>query len=98
MALIIETGAGIANADSYVSLSEFRAFATARGYTVPVADGGCESLLRKSIDYIESLRDNFKGSKLYGEGYLQWPRTDVEIDGFIVLETEIPSTLKNAQM
>ena len=98
MALTVETGAGVENADSYVDLTEFRAFATNRGLTLPVADNDCEILLRKALDYVETHSNQFKGTKLYGQGYLQWPRSEVLVDGFEIGLDEIPFQLKNAQM
>ncbi len=96
MALVIENGTGVAGATSYVTLVEARAYATARGVTLP-SDADTTILVTKALDYLESLRDSYKGTKEYGAGYLQWPRTDVEIDGFAVGIDAIPAELKNAQ-
>ncbi|HEY9245639.1 MAG TPA: DnaT-like ssDNA-binding protein [Candidatus Methanoperedens sp.] len=98
MALTVEDGTGILNADSYVALTDFRTFASNRGLTLPIADNDCEILLRKALDYIETFRDRFKGAKLFGQSYLQWPRSEVLIDNFEIGLDEIPIQLKNAQM
>lgn len=94
MALIIEDGTGVVGATSYVTVAEARAYASARGVTLSAVDATVEVLLIKAMDYLESKRASFKGSKLH---YLQWPRSEVVVDGFDVAETTIPTELKNAQ-
>jgi len=54
MALIIEDGTLVANADSYVTLAVARAFAEKRGL-VPVATDALEADLIKAMDFIESF-------------------------------------------
>jgi hypothetical protein len=97
VALVIEDGTGVANANSYATLEQLRAYATARGVTLSAVDATLEPLAIKSIDYLESVRDKFKGDKLTRAQALQWPRANVEIDGFEVAENEIPIELLNAQ-
>lgn len=96
MALTVEDGSGVTGANSYVSLSDARTFATGRGATLPADDTTLEALLVKSMDYLESKRDLYRGTKTYPDK-LQWPRTDVQIDGLDVSTTTIPNELKNAQ-
>jgi hypothetical protein len=102
MALVIEDGSGVAGATSYVTLTEARAYAAARGLTLPSGDPALEQLLTKGTDYLEGLRGRFKGNKANGSGYLQWPRTNadgtgIDVDGYTVDPTTIPSELKLAQ-
>lgn len=97
MALIIENGTNVANANSYVALIEARAYATARGKTLPVDDAALESQLIQAMDYLESYRDKYKGSKTSETQSLQWPRCDVWIDAFLFPYNAIPQLLKNAQ-
>jgi hypothetical protein len=97
MALTVETGAGVLNANSYVTLAEARAYASARGVTLTAVDADLEKILVKATDYLESFRDKYKGYKLLGFGYLQWPRSGVVIDGFNLAQTALPVELKNAQ-
>lgn len=98
MALIIETGALIANANSYVTVVEARAYALARGVTLSATDSDVERYLVLAMDYLESLRAKFQGTKVSSTQSLQWPRTDVLIDCIEFPETSIPVELKNAQM
>lgn len=100
MALTIETGAGVPGADSYVTLSEARAFASSRGVTLPTVDGELEVLLRKATDYLESLTGSYKGSRTNASQPLQWPRTGVYLyaeDTAALAGNVIPDALKKAQ-
>lgn len=93
MAIIVEDGSIVTDANSYVSEAELTAYATARGITIT---GDTEVLLIKAMDYIES--QDFKGVKSTRDQPLQWPRVDVWVDGYMVDYDSIPQLLKNAQM
>jgi hypothetical protein len=97
MALIIEDGSLVANANSYVTLSEVRAYADARGIILPLADVDLEPLIIKASDYIESI-SNFKGDKVEANQSLNWPRANVSIGLSVVNPTIIPSQIKKAQL
>ena len=98
MTLIIETGAQIAGSNTYVSDTEYVAYAAARGKTIGSDAAAREIELIKSMDFIESHRDQFKGCKVAFDQSLQWPRNSVWIDGYPVDFDAIPDELKNAQM
>jgi hypothetical protein len=98
VALTVENGSLPNEANSYVSVSDTRVFAVARGITLPVTDAAVEVLLIRAMDYIEALRAEFQGSKLSKEQTLQWPRTGVVVDGFPVDDDAIPVCLVQAQM
>lgn len=95
MAILVEDGAVVANANSYVSEAEFAAFYAARAVTLS-GTYTAEQLLILAMDYIESLQ--FKGVKRNYDQSLQWPRTDVIIDGYYNDVDIIPTLLKNGQM
>ncbi|HEY6021819.1 MAG TPA: DnaT-like ssDNA-binding protein [Candidatus Paceibacterota bacterium] len=96
MALTVEDGTGVAGANSYVSLADARAYALARGATLPAVDASLEALLIRGMDYLESKRDIYTGTKTYTDK-LQWPRTDAVIDDLDVAIDFIPEELKSAQ-
>jgi len=98
MALIIEDGSIVAGANSYVSLAEARAYATARNKSIPTDDTSLESLLILAMDYLEAQRARFEGSKVSAEQELQYPREGVIVDGIELASTVIPSILKQAQI
>jgi len=93
MALTIETGSGVAGANSYVSVVDAQAWVTARGIAVTVT----EALLLKAMDYLESLRAEYQGTKTSSTQALQWPRADVYIDGTLFDANAIPTELISAQ-
>lgn len=93
MALTIETGAGVAGANSYISVVNAQTWVTARGIAVTVT----EALLLKAMDYLESLRAEYQGVKTDSTQALQWPRAGVYIDGVLFDEDAIPQELISAQ-
>lgn len=103
MALIIEDGTGKADATSYITVEEFRAYAVARGDDLPVSDEDCEALLVQAMDYLEQYTNDvgspgkYKGTKLLAAQALQWPRVGAVIDGTLYPSNQIPKQLKNAQ-
>ena len=101
MALVIEDGTGKIDSTSYVTVDEARAYALARGVTLPVDDNAVEAMLINAADYLEAQRALYQGSKTYPEHpqAMQWPRTGVIIDcDYELPEDQIPSELKKAQM
>lgn len=94
MALVIEDGSVVTGANSYVTLAEAQAYAVARGST---SASITEVKLISAMDYLESLRADYQGSKISGDQVLQWPRTGVVVDDFAIGDDEIPSCLKAAQ-
>lgn len=91
MALTVETGTGSASANSYISEADFATYAADRGVTVTGTD---TELLITAMDYIE--QQPFKGYKGSKAQALQWPRGNVDIDGYYVDIDEIPQLLKDA--
>lgn len=97
MALTIEDGTIVANAVSYVTAAEARAYALARGVTLSAVDAEVEQLLIRAMDYLEAKRAQYQGAKVDPLQSLQWPRTDVIIDCNEFPFDEIPNELKKAQ-
>ncbi len=96
MALIVEDGSGVAGANSYASVAEVRAWAGVRGLTLPATDGAVEILVVKAMDFLESFRARFTGSKADAAQALQWPRTGATLDGVLLEDDVIPAELKSA--
>ena len=94
MALVIENGSVVANANSYVTLAEYREWANARGISASDSDAVLERRILRSMDYFEQL--NFIGNKANENQPLQWPRTEALIDGYYADATEIPAQVKRA--
>ena len=93
--IIVETGAVVTGANSYVTTAELDTFADERGVSINASEK--EDLLIKAMDYLESL--NYKGVKINSTQPLEWPRSSVIIDEIYWVDAdEIPQELKNAQM
>ena len=75
MALVVETGIGLADADSFISLEDARSFAAKFGITLPANDTAAEVALRQGCQYVELQQKYFSGSRLTSTQALSWPRT-----------------------
>ena len=96
MTIIVENGSNVANANSYITVATLRDYATARGVTLP-ADPACEPLLIKAVDYINSFRGRYQGTKTYSDQTMLFPRNGMTIDGETFPKDAIPQELKDAQ-
>lgn len=96
MALTVETGEGLENADSFVELVEVRAFATSRGVTLPTDDSELEVLVRKAHDYLLFQEPRFQGRRTTATQALPFPRCGVVLYGTTVEDNVIPVALKTA--
>lgn len=88
MSLIIESGNGDSNSESYIDVAFADAYFLKRGITQWASLTNKESLIIRAMDYIEN-NYSYKGTKLVSTQALQFPRL---IDG----ETVYPIALKNA--
>ena len=99
MALVVETGAGLADSDSYISLSDARAFAAKYGVTLPALDADAEVALRQGAQYVDLQESCFCGSRLVDTQAMAWPRTEtVNAYGQIVAAGAMPKQLGMAQV
>jgi hypothetical protein len=98
MALIVENGSIVTGANSYVSDADYVAYASARGYTIGAFGGAREIELIKAMDYLESMRDRYKGTKVQRDQPLQFPRVSLFIDGYQTDSNTIPEEIKKSQM
>lgn len=99
MAIIVEDGSGVANANSYVSVADAKVWLTARGLAFTSNDDTViGTLLIKAMDLLESFRARFKGAKTSSTQSLQWPRYNVYIDNVEVDDDVIPVELVSAQV
>lgn len=97
MALIVETGSIVTNANTFVTRAEFIAYAAARGVVVTDVDASDVHLVR-AADYLSYRESEMKGARTSMLQTLPYPRTGVEIGVYIVGNNEIPDTLKRAQL
>lgn len=103
MPLIVEDGSGVADADSYTSLEDFKAYADSVGFDyASYSETQLEQAIRRATKYVDSLGTirpclwigvRTKGSQ---QGLL-WPRIGAtDSDGNPVMSNEIPSEIIQA--
>lgn len=99
MALIIEDGTNVPDANSFVTRQEFIDYAALRGVTL-LNDSTSDVFLIKAMDSILPLRNRFKGVETYDDQSLPFPRTGVYINNSTtpIPSDVIPRDVKQAQM
>ena len=103
MALVIEDGSGSdQTANTYQDIDDLRLYAQLRGVDLTAeSDEALEALLHQAMDYLESLRDRYKGRIANIDQPLQWPRSDVwdvAYPGVLAPNDSIPRELQKAQL
>jgi hypothetical protein len=98
MALIVETGAIVPDADSYISLADARLMAEKFGWTLPADDAEAETALRNGASYIDLQESSLCGTRVSAEQSLAYPRKGVTVNGFPVAEDSIPKQVIKSQV
>lgn len=88
MALVVEDGTGLSNAESYIDVEFSDSYFLKRGITEWAGLTNKESLIIRAMDYIEN-NYAYQGTKLLSTQALQFPR-------LICGESVYPIALKNA--
>ena len=100
MALIVEDGSGKSDSESYISVADASNYHTVRGNTAWAAlatDALREAALRRATDYMrQAYRSRWQGYKVNEDQALDWPRYDVEVEGYAVDSDIVPTEVKNA--
>lgn len=99
MALIVEDGTGLSTAESYASVSEASARQTALGNDTwaTITTANMEEALRRATRYmVQAYRTRWTGMRVKSTQALDWPRYNVEVDGYPVSVTIVPTDIKNA--
>lgn len=93
MAFVVETGAGVPNANSYASVSAADGYVADRGIAgwTSLATSVKQQALIKATDYLEATyRDAWKGNRITATQTLSWPRSNVIVDGFLLPADTVP--------
>lgn len=99
MAFVVETGAGLSNANSYASVSAADSYVADRGITgwTSLTQTVKEQSLVKATDYLEATyRGAWKGNRVSETQSLSWPRYNVIVDGFNFPANVVPTLVINA--
>jgi hypothetical protein len=89
MALVIEDGTLVANADSWVTRADYITYAAARGITI-TDDATADVQLLKAGEFINQHEDNLKGDLVDRDQSMSFPRYNLTIDGWWWTGEEIP--------
>ena len=98
MALIVETGAIVPGADSYIGLTDARNLAARFGWALPADDTAAEIALRNGANYVGLYEPEMKGYRVSVSQSLAYPRQGASVFGFDVPDNSIPSPLMLAQV
>ena len=101
MAIVVENGTGLDNAESYVSVAEADARLANLGYTTwaPLQTVEKEQALRRATNYmVQEFRSKWKGARLLSTQILDWPRSDVYVDDILIASTIVPLEVKNTNI
>lgn len=99
MALIVESGSGMATAESYVSVAAATTRQAALGNTnwATLTTAEMEQALRRATTHMgQAFRGRWYGARVNSTQALDWPRHGVTIDGYAVLSTIVPTDIANA--
>lgn len=97
MALVIEDGTIVDNANSVSTLAAIKAYALDRNITLPDDDDVLNGYAVLAMDYLETFKDQYIGSLVDPDQPLSWPRTDVTLNGAEFPADGIPVNLIAAQ-
>lgn len=98
--MALDTTIGGASSDSYATLAEYTARATAMGWTLTGTDAAKEANLRRAAVLVDSLWLQFAlGYRQYQTQAREFPRVIVGlVNGWPVDVDSIPQAVKDAQM
>ena len=95
MALTVETGAGVAGADAYISVADADAYFAARGVEAWTEVENKEAAIRKATDFLDR-RYRWRGTRKSRDQALQWPRVDAMDDDGFTYSSVVPEHVKRA--
>lgn len=94
--IIVEDGSNVPGSNSYVSVAEYREYASNRGVVLPASEDVVGSQLIRAMDYLEI--QPWRGAVTYIGQSLDFPRSGVRIGGSEIDDESIPDKIKFAQM
>jgi hypothetical protein len=97
--IVVEDGTGVANANSYQTVANARAYALQRGISLSANDDVVGAQLVNATDYLESLECEYQGKRTDCETpqALAWPRKCVVLCCEDFPDNQIPKNLTAAQ-
>lgn len=99
MALIVEDGTGLPDAEAYISIADADTYFAARGNAAWAAldTSAKESALRLGADYMEgAYAARWKGCRVSPGQALSWPRDGVVVSGYALPDDAVPLAVARA--
>lgn len=97
MALIIEDGSIVTDANSFASLTQIKNYLALRGLDITTVDDAVlETYAVRATDFLNSLEYNYKGDRVQASQPLAWPRYNFNPYG-VLWDGSIPIQLISAQ-
>ena len=99
MALIVESGQGLSNSESYISVADATARHLALGNTIwaDLLNDEMEQALRRATVFMEqAFRSRWTGARKTATQAMSWPRYSVVVDGYSVDSDVVPAEVANA--
>lgn len=96
MAIIVEDGTIVINANSFVSLQDYIDYATTLGLDVNVSGKAEEQLI--SAGQFINIQNNLKGNLVSRDQPMAYPRSGLVLENWSWLHTEIPRQVIQLQM
>lgn len=101
MAFVVETGAGFANSNGYISVAFFRSYHADRGHdsAASLIDADVQTCIVRASDYIDKrFSQKMRGCKTSRQNSMAYPRQEV-LDNqgkYICMSDELPNELLRA--
>lgn len=99
MTLVTESGAGLADAESFASVDFATAYHAARSNTAwaPATDDDKEAALRKATEYLQQTYGlRWKGERMLSTQALDWPRWGAIVDNVETGYDSVPDAVQKA--
>lgn len=99
MALIVEDGSGLVDAEAYISVADASAYFAARDNATwaALSAPAQEAALRRGAEYLDAVYgQRWQGSRLTAAQALTWPRAGVVVDGYSLDGSPLPVALVRA--
>ncbi|SEL12141.1 hypothetical protein SAMN05216359_105273 [Roseateles sp. YR242] len=98
MALIVEDGTGLADAESYASVADADDYFTKRGNAAwpVITTDKKEALLRQATEWLGGYTGRWAGCRVKTTQALDWPRSSVRVDGVTLAYDKVPVALVRA--
>lgn len=89
MAITVEDGTLVDDANSWVTRAEYITYAASKGITI-ASNTTADAELVKACEFINSHEGNLKGNRVDRDQYTAYPRENLVLEGFAWDSDEIP--------